>query len=207
MNILVLGSTGATGRALVELALVRGHTVTAFARDPSKISSPNPRLRVIQGDVLKPITLEPAMAGQNAVILCVGPGAEKQSTVRTDAARNTVAAMTRAGVPRLIALSGLGAGVSRAARGFVFDKIIAPLRMGGVLEDQNGLEAEVRKSKLDWVLVRPGEMMDLPAKGKWAVSLDGSGISPKIARADVALFVLDQLESDEFLRPAPAIGY
>jgi putative NADH-flavin reductase len=208
MKVLVLGSTGATGRAIVEVALLRGHAVTAFARDPQKVTAAHPHLTVVRGDVLDQASLDKAVAGQDAVVFCVGPGAAvKQSTLRTQGARNTVAAMTKAGVSRLVAMSGLGAGVSRASRGFFFDKITAPLVMRGVLEDQNGLEAEVRKSRLAWVLVRPGELTDALAKGKWAVSLDGSGVTPQVARADVVAFILDQLQSDEFLRRTPAIGY
>jgi putative NADH-flavin reductase len=208
MKVLVLGSTGATGRAVVDTALLRGLTVTAFARDPQKMTVTHPRLAVAKGDVLDPASLDKSIAGHDAVVFCVGPGAAvKQSTVRTQGARNTVAAMTKAGVARLVAMSGLGAGVSRASRGFIFDKILAPFVLRGVLEDQNGLEAEIRRSRLDWVLVRPGELTDQPAKGKWAISLDGSGVTPQVSRADVVAFVLDQLQSDEFVRRTPAIGY
>ena len=37
MNLLILGATGGTGRALEEQALEQGLIVTAFARDPSKV--------------------------------------------------------------------------------------------------------------------------------------------------------------------------
>ncbi|NEO95433.1 MAG: NAD(P)H-binding protein, partial [Moorea sp. SIO3G5] len=37
MNILIFGSTGGTGRQLVEQALDQGHRVTAFARNPAKL--------------------------------------------------------------------------------------------------------------------------------------------------------------------------
>ena len=34
MNLLILGATGGTGSALVEQAMKRGHSVTAFVRAP-----------------------------------------------------------------------------------------------------------------------------------------------------------------------------
>ncbi len=207
MKILVLGPTGAAGRVVVEVALAQGHTVTALARDAGELTIEDPKLRVVQGDVLRPLTLDGAMAGQDAVLFCVGPGASGQAAQRTDAARHTVASMTQAGVKRLVALSGLGAGASRKSQGFFFDKIAAPLWLRGVLADQNGMEAEIRKSKLAWVVVRPGQMNDLPAKGKWVISLDGTNVTREVSRRDVALFMLAQLESDEYVGRAPAIGY
>ena len=49
MNIIVFGPTGGTGRAVIAKLLADGHTVTAFARDPSK---PRPR----QGSQLSKVT-------------------------------------------------------------------------------------------------------------------------------------------------------
>ena len=48
MNLLILGATGGTGRALVEQALEQGHIVTAFARDPSKVRTTHPNLRIVK---------------------------------------------------------------------------------------------------------------------------------------------------------------
>jgi putative NADH-flavin reductase len=206
MKLLVIGATGATGKILVDRALAARHDVTAFARNPEKLGT-HPQLTLAKGDVLDPASLDRVVPGHDAVILCVGSGATSGGTLRTDAARNTVAAMSKAGVKRLIAMSGLGAGVTRKNMGFLYDKVIAPIRLGGVLKDQNGLEAEIRKSGLEWILVRPGQMTDVPPVRKWAVSFDGSGISTSVSREDVALFMLEQVQGNEYLRTAPALGY
>ncbi len=72
MNVLVLGATGGTGRALVEQALALGYHVTAFARDPKKIQTKHENLQVAQGDVLKYVSVEAAVAGQDAVLSALG---------------------------------------------------------------------------------------------------------------------------------------
>jgi uncharacterized protein YbjT (DUF2867 family) len=209
MKLLILGATGATGTVVVAQALRRGHEVTAFARHPGTLVEQPGSLRVIQGDVLDPQALVRAIPGHDAVLFCVGPGDTKASTLRATGARNTVLAMAGAGVRRLIAMSGLGAGVTRKNMGFVFDKVLAPTVLRGLLEDQNGLEAAIRKSGLDWIVVRPGEIIDSRPLGarEIAVSLDGSGVTTTIAREDVGRFMLDQLQSDEYLHKAAAIGY
>src|SRR5947209_4682446 len=74
MNLLILGATGGTGRALVEQALERGHVVTAFARDPSKVRARHPNLRVVKGDILDLGSLESAIRGQDAVLSALGIG-------------------------------------------------------------------------------------------------------------------------------------
>jgi putative NADH-flavin reductase len=38
VRVLVLGATGATGRQIVAQALSRGHELTAFVRDPGKLT-------------------------------------------------------------------------------------------------------------------------------------------------------------------------
>ena len=72
MNLLILGATGGTGRALVEQALALGHTVTAFARNPAKVRTTHPNLRVVQGDISNPESLEAAIRGQDAVLSALG---------------------------------------------------------------------------------------------------------------------------------------
>lgn len=72
MKLLIFGATGGTGRQLVEQALAQGHTVTAFARDPAKITTKHANLRVAQGDMLQPASIEAAVAGHGAVLSALG---------------------------------------------------------------------------------------------------------------------------------------
>src|SRR5262245_46147463 len=71
-RVLIVGATGGTGRQLVSQALGRGFHVTALVRKPAAFQLEHPRLRVLVGDVLDPISLKPAMAGQHAVISALG---------------------------------------------------------------------------------------------------------------------------------------
>ena len=50
MKIIVFGATGGTGKLIVTQALAKGHSVTAFVRNPDGLPQ-DPHLRVIQGDV------------------------------------------------------------------------------------------------------------------------------------------------------------
>jgi putative NADH-flavin reductase len=72
MNLLILGATGGTGRALVEQALEQGHTVTAFARDPSKVRITHQNLHIVKGDILDYDSVETALRGQDAALSALG---------------------------------------------------------------------------------------------------------------------------------------
>ena len=50
MRVLLLGATGRTGRALLDLALERGHTVTALVISPEKLITRSAQLVVMAGD-------------------------------------------------------------------------------------------------------------------------------------------------------------
>lgn len=72
MRLLVFGATGGTGRALVEQALEQGHTVTAFARDPTKIRATHQNLTIARGNMLDVASVEAAVHGQDAVLSALG---------------------------------------------------------------------------------------------------------------------------------------
>jgi len=69
-------------------------------------------------------------------------------------------------------------------------------------------EAIVQGSGLDWVLVRPTVLNDRPPRRVVRALTDLSGFhGGTIARADVASFVLDQVDSDAWLHRAPLVSW
>lgn len=206
MKLVVFGGQGGTGRLVVEQALARGHEVTIASR--AARTSADGKVTARTCEVTDPAQVAAAVAGQDAVVLAIGTGHVKPSTLRTDAARNVVAGMAIHDVRRLVAISGLGAGDSLARQPWIFRAIVARLALGGLLADQNGLEAAIRAapSDLAWVIARPGQLVDRPARGPVVTSLDGGGVASKVSRAALATFLLDQLVEDRFLRQAVAVG-
>ncbi len=72
MRLSIFGATGPTGRCLVAQALARGHSVTAVARSPERMSLRHPQLQVVRGDVTDPTTIAAAIAGHDAVLSALG---------------------------------------------------------------------------------------------------------------------------------------
>lgn len=209
MNLLIFGSTGGTGRQLVEQALTQGHTVTAFARNPAKLALRHPNLRVVPGDVLHLAAVEQAMFGQDAVLSALGAPAAQKDDVRSAGTRHIIRAMTQAGVRRFICLTTLGMGDSRPALPFVYKYLLVPLFLRQAFADSEVQEAAIRQSPLDWTIARPGTLTNGPRTGTYRHGFPATerGLKIRISRADVADFMLKQLHDPAYLRQAASLSY
>ena len=207
MKVLIFGATGATGRCLIEQALVLGHEVTAFARKPDAIALQHDHLSVVRGDVVEPASVDAAMVGQDAVLCALGVKSLSATTVLSTGTKNIIAAMEKSGTRRIVCESSLGVGESRNQASFVFGKIIMPLFLKGVFEDKARQESELRQSNLDWVIVRPAQLTNGPRLGGYSVVTDNSKVGKQISRADVAAFMLEQLADERCLKQTVAIAY
>ena len=205
-KVLVIGATGGTGRLAVRSLLERGNSVRAFARKPLDVTERHPRLEVVQGDARDAASLERAVAGVDAVLSAFGPRSLKKDDVQETFARNLVATMHKHGVKRLVNLSAWGAGESARGSGLMF-ALVRNTLLRHIYADKERGEALLLHAGLDYVNVRPGRLLDTPARGGVKASLDGAGLKKTLTRADLAAFMVEQLGSDAWLRKSPFVGY
>ncbi|GGA02937.1 NAD(P)-dependent oxidoreductase [Dyella caseinilytica] len=205
MKILVLGATGGTGRLIVRDALEKGHSVVALVRSTAGADLPGAEL--IEGDARDEVTLRRALDGCRAVISALGTGMGfRRVSLLTEVTRALILAMTRSDVRRLVCISALGVGDSRGRGAFVFDQLFQPLLLSQAYKDKNGQEAAIRASSLDWIIVRPGMLTNDPARGSVRAIVDLASIKGgKVARADVARFVVEQLVTNTWLKQTPLL--
>lgn len=208
-KLLVLGATGGTGRHIVSQAVERGWDVAVLARSAEKANQ-LPGARVVVGDALDEVALRRALKGRDAVVSALGTPASpfRDVTLLSSATRVLVDAMKAEKISRLVAITGIGAGDSAGHGGFLFDRLIFPLLLRHVYADKNRQEAVIRASGLDWVLVRPSVLNDKLGGQTVRVLTDLSGFhGGAISRADVARFVLDQVQGDEWLGRSPLVTW
>ncbi|NIT61650.1 MAG: NAD(P)H-binding protein [Aliifodinibius sp.] len=207
MRLIIFGSTGSIGRQLVKQALEQGHTVTAFARDPVRVDIKHANLQVIQGDVLDPTSVEKAVRGHDAVLCSLGAG--RKGMVRSEGTRNIIRAMEKAGVRRFICQSTLGVGESRGNLNFVWKHLMFGLLLRPAYADHVSQENHVKRSHLDWTIVRPGAFTDGERTGQYRHGFPGTDKTTKlkISRADVADFMLKQLMDNTYLHQSPGLSY
>ena len=208
MKVIVFGSTGGTGRLLVSRALEDGHEVTAFARDTAAFEA-RPGLTLVQGATADADAVDRAVAGQDAVLCALGGRPwRRRARVCSSAMRNIALSMTRHGVRRIIAISTFGAGDTRPRVDWLARSLLFGLILRSEVADKEAMEDVLSASGLDWTAVRVGILTDEGARGTWRAADDDSvrGMG-KIARRDVAAFMVGELQSTTWTRRKPALMY
>jgi putative NADH-flavin reductase len=191
MNILVIGSTGRTGRHVIEQGLRRGHAITAFARRPQELAGVSGLRRVVHGDALNLADVRGAIQGQDAVISAVGG---------SGIARNLVAAMREAGVRRLVMTSSRSIVATRPRLAVT----LAWLIFRAAYADLARAEGMLEVSGLDWSIVRATMLSDARFSGQVHIDFEpnATGGDWQLGRADYAMTLLDVAENPQMIGKA-----
>jgi nucleoside-diphosphate-sugar epimerase len=168
MRIVIFGANGQTGRLLTRKALDAGHTVVAVTRRPADYPFTDPALTVAGADVHDGVALAGVVAESDAVVSTLGvPFTREPVETYSVGTANIVAAMRGTGGRRLVVVSSTAAfpapgrtGAPFALR--LFQPVISKTIGKTVYDDIRRMEVIVRDSGLDWTIVRPSGLFDLP---------------------------------------------
>jgi putative NADH-flavin reductase len=194
----------------LKAALRAGHSVRAFARSARRIRIDDPKLEKIPSDALQMDTVRRALTGIDVVIQSLGVSAGpeiilKPTRLFSTATRVLVTAMEEAQVRRLICVTGFGAGDSRGRGGFLYNAAFH-LLVGRIYDDKDVQERIVRRSKLDWVIARPVILTNGPKTSAYRALVDPRDWTCGfISRADVADFLVKQIDDDAFRHKTPVL--
>jgi putative NADH-flavin reductase len=168
MRIAIFGANGQTGRLATRLALDAGHTTIAVTRRPGDFSFTDPSLTVAEADVLNADAVAGIVADSDAVLSALGvPFTRETVDTYSKGTANIVTAMQSSGVTRLVVVSSTGAYPAKGRTGSpfalrVFEPVITKTIGKTVYDDIRRMESVVRDSGLDWTIVRPSGLFDLP---------------------------------------------
>jgi nucleoside-diphosphate-sugar epimerase len=212
MNVTVFGATGAIGSLTVDELLANGHTVTAYARNPRKIpTSWGNRVRMVVGEMSDADAIDSAVAGADAVVSALGPSMDKKATglPLVEGTQHILDAMRRHGVRRYV-----GQGTPSIAD--PHEKKTLQTRLVSFMgrtflrrayDELLGMTELVRNSGVDWTIVRFTAPKDGDKVGRIRAGFYGTDrIGFPITRADIAAFTATQVDSDTYIRRAPAIS-
>jgi len=201
MNIVIFGASGKTGHQLLRQAMVKGYRITAFVRDPNKLQIENEQLRIICGNINDPEKVSEAIKGQQVVLSALGADSPfKYDVVVVEGMKNIISGMESANVSRLIYLSFVGVKNSRKDAGFVI-RFIAPKLLKTEIAGHETREKMIRLSNLKWTIVHAPTLTNGPLKKKYR---SGEDLKTKrfvstISRADVADFMLEQVDDEKYI--------
>ena len=209
-KILVIGGSRGIGREVCKAAIAGGYQVRSMSRRSGKLESVNERYEAFGGDALNVSDVACALDGVDAVVQALGvpPSLDlitKPVSLFSKATEILIPEMEKAGVKKLVAVTGFGAGDSNASIN-TLQRVPFKLLLGRAYDDKSTQERLIEQSNLDWLIVRPGVLTNQPASGKYRVLREPNewrnGI---VARADVADFIIKQLKADQLGRQKPVV--
>jgi putative NADH-flavin reductase len=209
-TVLIIGASRGVGLETVKCALRAGHKVRALARSAGNIPVSHTNLEKITGDALDFDAIKRSLSGINVVIQSLGVGLSPENIFTPTrlfsvATRVLVTAMEETGVKRLICVTGMGAGNSRDKGGILYS-IAFHLFLDRMYLDKDAQEWIIRKSTLEWIIARPGILTNGPKTGGYRVLVDPKEWrSGFISRADVADFLIKQINDDTLLGKTPVL--
>ena len=216
IKILIVGATAKTANELIPQALWRGHEVIALARRPYRVRhAPHERLTIVRGDVYDQASIEAALSGDGSEVVVsiygprIDPSVEIPETdLSSQGTTNIINAMKAKGNTRLFATSSTS--VQEVAKlGYKADtprpeglepgKGLWFYYLRGPYNDMLRMEKIVLDSGLDATVLRPGQLLILPATGDILLTVDTETPNRRIITyADFAAFILDQVESPQY---------
>jgi len=220
MNVVLLAATGQAGRTILNELITRGHRVTAVARDPSKLPAQLPdTVKRVSYDLSNADRLAEIIAGADAVVSAFGPPKDDprffSDVSYTDqllsVAERLIAAVRKAGVPRLIVVGGAGSlwfspGVTVLKSGHWPEPLIP------IATSHMKAFAALKASDINWTYFSPAMLIE-PGKRTGKFRLGGDDVirdeqgKSWVSFEDYAIALVDELEKPAHERSRFTIGY
>lgn len=200
-KIFVAGATGNTGKRIVEQLLARGYSVKAGVRDPEKAKttfSANPALQFVKADVTEGSDkLAEAISDDSEAVICATGFRRSWDPlapwkVDYSGTVNLVEACRKRGVNRFILITSLL--VNGAAMGQFLNPAYIFLNIFGlVLVAKLQAENHIRKSGINYTIIRPGGLKNDPPSGNIVMEPEDTLTGESISRDQVAEVAVEAL--------------
>jgi putative NADH-flavin reductase len=217
MNIAIFGASGATGTLLTQRCLAAGHNVRALIRTPEKFPLRD-QVHVIQGSPFDLASVRQTIEGADAVLSALGARSLKKEDVLERAVPQIIAAMEETisqakPVRRIVVLGSAGAlptslDKQPAWRRWIVQNVVYKTLLKWPVASQISQWNNLSQSNLDWTMVMPGMLSNAPARG--AYRIDGDALPPngsRISRADVADFMMQQIDNPQWIKKGVYISW
>lgn len=211
MKIAILGSTGFLGKVLLKKALDEGYQIKTLVRDPEKLGEFKDKVEFIQGSIFNANDIEKTVEGTEVVLSTVGPPQRNPGNpeVYKKAMEDLVAILDRQNIKRYIHTGGAahpGGYNENWSMGRKILRLFLNIVAKPILVAKH-LEWEVlKKSNLDWTLVRPPGIAKGKSKGQIVIADEKNLARTRINVEDLASFILEQITSKNWIKKAPLVA-
>ncbi|WP_456271157.1 NAD(P)-dependent oxidoreductase [Bacillus sp. AK031] len=213
MNIIVFGATGGTGNQVVNQLLAEGHEVTVVVRELSRFQLNHPNLKAVKGDVLERESFEEYINGKDVVISALGVNHRNPTTVYSEGTENILNVMESSGIQRIICLSSgtiaLPPDTPHLAKLFI--NLTIKQIYKNLYQDMEQMERIVKRSTLDWTVIRPPRLTDGPKTLDYRITINEPMKKAKgvrgISRADLADCIVKLINNSSSYRGFVDISY
>jgi len=214
MKIAIIGATGFVGSVVVKGALQRGYQVTAIARNVDKITTTDKNLTAVAADADDSANLAKILAGHDAVVSAYNAGWTNPN-LYGDFIKGSEAiqqATKLSGVKRLLVVGG--AGSLEVAPGVqMVDTPEFPAQWkSGATAARDYLNILKKETELNWTFIspaanlHPGKRTAVFRLGADQPVVDENG-NNEISVEDMAVAIIDELESNRFVKKRFTLGY
>jgi putative NADH-flavin reductase len=217
MNIAIFGASGATGTLLTQHCLAAGYNVTALLRTPEKFPLRD-QVYIVQGSIFDLASVRQTIEGADAVLSALGAKSLKKEDVLERAVPQIIAAMQQTAsqprpVRRIIVLGSAGAlptslDKQPVWRCWIVQNIVYKTFLKWPIASQISQWNNLSRSDLDWTMVMPPMLTNTAAHGTYRI--DGDALprnGSRISRADVADFMMQQIDNPQWIRKGVYIAW
>lgn len=214
MKIVVVGGSHGIGLATVEAALAAGLDVVAFSRHATAVTIKNPKLAMVDGDVLDKTILRSVIKDCDAVICAlglstvaaIGPPLARRNYLLSEGTKNIISLMQETKTKRLLCVTAIGTGDS-ASSCTPLARLGFRLGLRWLFKEKDRQEDMIKTSQLNWTIIRPTALTNGKQHQKTDDGKGRYGVLSHISRADVAREMVALLQDKTSYKQAMILSY
>ena len=212
MKVAIIGASGFIGSYVRDEALARGHQVTAVVRHAEKITVQDPRLHVVEADILEG-KVDELVKGHDAVISAYSAGRQGSDIYNEQIKgyKAIISGVKKSGIKRLLVVGG--ASTLEVSPGVQLIDTMSPEQITqGMLATREMLYMLRREKELEWTFLSPaatiasGERTGHYRVGKDELVKNKEGES-RVSTQDYAVAMLNELEKPQHIRERFTVAY
>lgn len=202
MKLIVFGATGMVGKMIVQQALYMGNHVKAFGRNvytTDYLQTEN--LELVQGALFSEAEVYDAIKGCDAVLSAIGGAMDGTDKARTLGMKNIINQMQKSAMKRIVAIGNMGV-LNASENSLLIDEKDYPQQYVPVGKEHQKAYELLKDSNLDWTFVCPPDIINAGPTGAFTTAADypPAANNDKINAGDLAMFMLNELKKNEFVK-------